>query len=252
MTDTLLSDPPRRPPDLTPGLWLAPGRLLEAPLTAEDFGRLSQLAPTRHYRRGQAIYRAGEATEGLFMVRSGHVKVASPQEGRVLAVVGPDELFGTFACGHPQPAEALALDDAQVMFVSCHAFEAAVARLPRLGVLVAVALAAQVRALQDQLDRAGQSAPLRLARTLLDLTRRFGRAAGPDTEAGLGADWRELALELRQDEIASLAGTSRVSATAALSQWRALGLVQGTRGRYRVRLGGLETLVDLLDQERHG
>ncbi len=69
-----------------------------------------------------------------------------------------------------------------------------------------------------------QPAPSRLASTLLDLARRFGREADDG--------WVEVDLDLRQEDLAALAGTSRVSATQALGAWRALGLVEGTRGRY--------------------
>jgi len=58
-----------------------------------------------------------------------------------------------------------------------------------------------------------------------------------------------LKLDLRHDEIASMANASRVSATQAISAWRAQQLVLGTRGDYRVNVRGLEALVEGLELE---
>ena len=76
---------------------------------------------------------------------------------------------------------------------------------------------------------------VRLAQVMLDLTYRFGQ----ETEAGL----YDLHLELRHEEIASLAHASRVSATQAISAWRVQEIVLGTRGHYRVNVGHLERLM---------
>jgi CRP-like cAMP-binding protein len=71
--------------------------------------------------------------------------------------------------------------------------------------------------------------PFRRYPFLLHLTKRFGKQENCD---------------LNQYELASLVGTSRVSITQQLGMLRELDIVQGTRGRYRVRIGGVkETLV---------
>lgn len=230
-------------PVSSPGVWVARDARWSDALGAADLAPLEALVPARTVARGAAVYRAGDLTEGLYLLCAGHVRIAEPA-GRTLAVAGPDDLFGTFACGGPQPTEAIALGPAQVLFISCEVYEEALRRAPRLGVLVAKALAEQVRDLHEQLRRATRPAPSRLAATLLDLARRFG---APDAGGRL-----DLALDLRQDDLAALAGTSRVSATQALGAWRDLGLVTGTRGRYSVNAAGLEALVDVLEQERLG
>jgi CRP/FNR family transcriptional regulator, cyclic AMP receptor protein len=78
--------------------------------------------------------------------------------------------------------------------------------------------------------------PFRRYPFLLHLTKRFGKQEN--------CDWWLLENHLNQYELASLVGTSRVSITQQLGMLRELDIVQGTRGRYRVRIGGVkETLV---------
>jgi CRP/FNR family transcriptional regulator, cyclic AMP receptor protein len=60
----------------------------------------------------------------------------------------------------------------------------------------------------------------------------------------------ELNLDLRQDELGALAGTTRVSATTALSAWREQGWLEGTRGSYKVHTKALEALVERLETAR--
>lgn len=228
----------------TPTVWLSPNARWQDTLDARDLDALGDLVPPRALARGEHVYRAGEETEGLYLLSFGVVKIVTPVDGRALAVAGPNDLFGTFACRVPQATEAVAVSNARVLFVSCDVYEEALVRSPRLGVLVAKALAEQVRALHGQLERATRPAPSRLASTLLDLARRFGRDAD---------DGRvDLDVDVRQDDLAALAGTSRVSATQALGAWRALGLVEGTRGRYRVNTVGLSALLNVLEEERLG
>jgi CRP/FNR family transcriptional regulator, cyclic AMP receptor protein len=74
------------------------------------------------------------------------------------------------------------------------------------------------------------------------LARRFG------TEITLGIV--ELKLELRQEDLGSLAGTTCVNATSAMSAWREQGLLEGTRGVYHINVHGLEQLVERLEVER--
>jgi CRP/FNR family cyclic AMP-dependent transcriptional regulator len=72
---------------------------------------------------------------------------------------------------------------------------------------------------------------------LLDQAQRFG---APEQEPG----WWRLDTSLRHEEIAWMASATRVAATMALSELRELGLVQGTRGRYRLNLAELAELTD--------
>ena len=76
---------------------------------------------------------------------------------------------------------------------------------------------------------------------MLTLAERFG--------SEVEADWVELKLELKQEELGSLAGTTRVNTTQTLSVWRELGLVEGTRGHYRIQRQKLRQRVARLEEK---
>ncbi len=96
-----------------------------------------------------------------------------------------------------------------------------------------------MQVLEEEAEFASLPVQARLARTLRDLAERLGREVEPGVY--------DLELALRQDEIASLAGATRVSATQALSAWRSMGVVSGTRGAYRIDVNRLTTLMELLE-----
>ncbi len=73
-------------------------------------------------------------------------------------------------------------------------------------------------------------------KTLVEQARRFGKAA----EEG----WFELQTELRHEDIASLVGATRVSVSMTISELRERGLLEGTRGSYRLNVTALESLVE--------
>ncbi len=74
----------------------------------------------------------------------------------------------------------------------------------------------------------------------MDLAGRYGRPA----EEG----WTAFELPVTQEALASLAGLARVTATHILSGFRELGLLEGTRGRYRLRLAELKNHVEGLEE----
>ena len=108
-------------------------------------------------------------------------------------------------------------------------------------VLLSSILATRLQDLQTRLEALDQPVQVRLAQVMLDLARRLGH----ETEPGI----YELHVELRHEEIASLAQASRVSATQAISAWRQREIVVGTRGQYRVNAAALEERIGQLQLE---
>ena len=82
----------------------------------------------------------------------------------------------------------------------------------------------------------------RLGRCLLLLAKRFGT----EIEPGIV----NLNIGLKHDDLASLAATTRVSATQAISIWRVQGLLEGTRGEYQIQMGAFESMIERLEIER--
>src|SRR5262245_47368241 len=86
-------------------------------------GRLAALArgmTVRRFSRGALILRAGDKTDGVYVILSGRAKVLlADEEGRevILAVLGPLEFFGEMGTldDHPRSASVQALGSCEVM-----------------------------------------------------------------------------------------------------------------------------------------
>lgn len=193
------------------------------------------------------MHRRQDPADGLFQVLRGKVKLSVPATSmgeRVIAVAGPGDLFGTSRCsGAPEHAsQAVSLEDGTlVVHLSCAALGDAVRARPEVALALIRALSARIGQLEDQAEHARLPVQARLAHTLLSLARRLGREVTPDVF--------DLPLGLTQDELASLAGAGRIRVTQALSAWRTMGIVSGTRGTYQVDAARLGALLELLESD---
>ena len=221
-----------------------------AGLSNADRQVIGAICPPRRCGRGEYIYRQGEPSGTLYILLEGHVKLSATGRlggERVLSICGPDDFFGeSFLSESPITAsDAVCLSEqALVCPISLNQFLEIVRGRPEVAVLLASILATRVKTLQDRLDAQAQPVQVRLAQVMLDLALRLGKEVSP----GL----YELDVELRHEEIASLAQASRVSATQAISAWRQRELVLGTRGHYRIDVSGLELLIEECQLEALG
>lgn len=108
-------------------------------------------------------------------------------------------------------------------------------RAPTFTLSFAEILAGQLLGCREQLFYAYDPVKQRLVRTLLEQSERFGKP--------LAEGWCDLHTKLRHDELASMVSVTHVSVSSAFAELRERGFVEGSRGRYRVYLPGLQTLL---------
>jgi len=221
-------------------------RLKQIPLFAGlPLDQLSSLAATvqrRRYDRGEIILHQGEPGDSMFVVVSGRVRVytLSP-EGYELSVWLCDEgdFFGEMALlsGEPRSAYVEAMEATEVLILQRHAFREYLLANPRAAVHTIETLSRRLRHTTESAgDLASRSVGQRIARTLIDLARRYGVPEG---------DGIRLDLDLSQEAVATLAGTTRESANRALSQLRDQGIVHVDRVRIRIlRPDALHTMLE--------
>jgi CRP/FNR family transcriptional regulator, cyclic AMP receptor protein len=214
----------------------------------EEMREMGAICPPRPYRKGEFIYRPGDPAESLFIVLEGNVKLSmqgSTGRDRVVAICGPDDFFGeSFLTNNSQQhSEAVCLSDRTVVCpISRSQFLEVSSRVPGVALLFATVLVARVQRLETQLELMASPAQARLGRCLLLLIKRFGTEIKPGI--------LNLNIGLKHEDLASLAATTRVSATQAISVWRAQGLIEGTRGEYQIRIEAFEAQIERLEQER--
>ncbi len=89
-----------------------PSEKLFAGMLANELQALKQAGHVREFRAGETIFKTGDPGDGFYVVASGRVQifaVVGNNEPRILAVIGPDEIFGEMAVIDDAPRSATAL-----------------------------------------------------------------------------------------------------------------------------------------------
>lgn len=186
--------------------------------------------------RGETIFSEGEPGDRLYVIGAGKMKLGRrSNDGRenLLAVLGPAEMFGELSLFDPGPrtATASAVSDAVLYELGHDELIHWLEEHPAVAKHLLEALARRLRRTNEALaDLVFSDVPGRVAKALLDLSRRFGEPT---------ADGLRVAHDLTQEELAQLVGASRETVNKALADFAQRGWVR-REGR----------AVVLLDTER--
>jgi CRP-like cAMP-binding protein len=218
------SRPPADPGALRTALEAVP---LFRDLGPDDLGTLAASVRTRRYRRGEVIFHQGDPGDALHIILSGRVKISSPSDTGVeaiLATLRPGEFFGALALldGAPRSASATAVDATETLILPRERFRQLVNDVPAIRDHVFAELAHELRRLTNHveelhfLDIAGRLAA-RLAR--------LAQEQGTRNEAG------EIRLDgpITQGELAAMVGSTRQSVNKLLGYFIDDGLVRMER-----------------------
>ena len=186
--------------------------------------------------RGETLFHEGEDGDRFFIVLTGKMKLGRVSiDGRenLIAILGPGEMIGELTLFDPGPrtATAVAVSATELAALAHAELIAWVERNPKVAKHLLAALARRLRRTTDSLaDLVFSDVPGRVAKTLLDLARRFGEQRGALVHVGH---------DLTQEELAQLVGASRETVNKALADF-------SSRGWIRVEQRG----VDLIDLDR--
>ena len=192
---------------------------------------LAALGQDAEYRPGMVLCAEGDAATDVFILLDGWVKVLSvTSDGRenVLALLGGGDIAGETAgeTSGRRNATMRAIGTVHALIVDHGRLSSYLDSYPGAGRAYRRMMTQRWSEAGLMLRRrAGTSGAQRLAGLLLDLAGRHGSRVG-------GAI--EVALPLSQEELASLAGTSRATVTRALSNWRKRGFIR--TGQRRVTI----------------
>jgi CRP/FNR family cyclic AMP-dependent transcriptional regulator len=185
--------------------------------------RLAEYAVPGHHPKGTILFGEGQASRGVFILHSGHVKLfTSSADGRsfILRFAAPGEILGLAGTLSGQPYEtwAEATQPTQTGFVEREHFVSCMRRDAELAVHVAMNLGESYGSAIARVRAFGlsRSATQKLAVFLLDWcgnNRPFDDAAGT-------------ACTLTHEEIAQVIGVSRETITRLLSRFKKKGLIR--------------------------
>ncbi|MBC6612534.1 response regulator [Hymenobacter sp. BT507] len=194
---------------------------------AKTVGNLESLSADRRVhtvRRKQDIYVEGDEPIRLYFLKAGRVKtVKTTSAGKELitGLYNPGEFFGylSLLTQTPYDDSAVALDDAELVYIPKHDFLQLLTRNAEVGQQFIRLLAGRVSEREQQLlDMAYNSIRRRVADTLLRL-----HEDNPNT-----------LIQLSRDDMAAMVGTATESLIRTLSEFRQSGYVDLTPQGIRV------------------
>ena len=213
-----------------------PGSFL-AGLDPDARGELLARGAARRYRTGMILFREGERSDHVVLLRSGRVKVSSytPAGGEVvLALRGPGDILGEYSAldRRPRSATVTAVEPTEGHVIPGPAFSDYLDQQPTIATELLRGVLSQLRdSDRKRIEFGALDAAGRLASRLLELGARYGSVG----ERGL-----EISLPLTQEELAAWIGASREAVAKALRTLRDQGVIE--TGRKHVTILDLDAL----------
>ena len=187
-------------------------------LPASKRAPLVKLAQEKRYAKGETIFREGQPSDFVWIVKAGRVhlmRFLPDGKASTTCVMAPGELFCCLPAmdRRPYPADAVAADNSVVVRIPMPAFHQAMGESPGFRQEAICLFCDRLR----QVEGAGcmmlEPVERRLARVLLTLSKKFGAT-----------------IPLTRLELAELAGTTNETVIRTLSRFRRDGLIRSTRG----------------------
>ena len=188
-------------------------------LSTTEQMRLTQVAREKHYAKGETIFRAGEPSDAVWVVKRGRVhlmKFLADGKASTTCVMTSGE---TFCClpaldRKSYPTDAIAAEDSVVVRIPTEAFHQAMNRSPTFTQETLCLFCDRLRQVEHRSCMVYEPAEARLAQVLLTLTKKFGAT-----------------IPLTRQELAEIAGTTHETAIRTLSRFGKQGLIRSSRGK---------------------
>jgi CRP/FNR family cyclic AMP-dependent transcriptional regulator len=172
------------------------------------------------FEKNQHIFEQGDVADAVFYIQKGNVKLTVLSEHGKEAVVGilePGQFFGEGCLnGHPlRIATTTAMEECLITSITKEAMTAALHSEPKFSELfMAYLLTRNSRVEEDLIDQLFNSSEKRLARLLL-LLAHFGKEGRP----------QPILLDMSQETLAEMIGTTRSRVSYFMNKFRKLGLI---------------------------
>lgn len=192
-------------------------------LPAAERQRLAAVSRETPYGKGETIFRAGEPSEAVCVVKTGRVHLMTFLESgqaSTTCVMAPGEMFCCLPAldGKPYPVDAVAAADSVVVRIPTSAFHELMARNPAFLRDSLCLLCDRLRQVEHKSCSMFDDTQRRLARALVDLSKKFGAT-----------------IPLTKQELAELAGTTVETTIRLLSALTKQGVLVSARGSTTIK-----------------
>jgi len=201
-------------------------------LSEEELKELEPYLVQTAYKKKDDIFNEGDPPEWFYIVSKGKVKVTKlSHEGKeiILEIISPFDIFGGVAVlrNFPYPANAVAMEESEVIKISRKNLMRLVDRFPNLMYCIALQLGDRMKSSYDSLKNiALERVEARIAALLLKLSNKVG----VETKEGVLIDMR-----LTKQDVADMVGTTVETSIRTFSKFKKQGFVKDTNGKIIIK-----------------
>lgn len=183
-------------------------------------------------KKKDVIFSEGDPSEWFYIVLNGKVKITKlSQEGKeiILEIIAPTDFFGGLAVikGFPYPANAIAMEDTELLKISRSNLMRILDRFPGLMYCMALQLGDRMKESHETLKNiALERVEARIAALLLKLADKTGKKI----EGGVLID-----MKLTKQDIAEMVGTTVETSIRTMSKFKKLGMVSDREGKIIIK-----------------
>ncbi len=201
-------------------------------LSETELKELGSYLVEETYKKKERIFSEGDSPEWFYIVSRGKVKITKiSHDGKelILEIISPPDIFGGVAVlrNFPYPANAIAMEDSEVLKISRKNLMRLVDRFPNLMYCIAMQLGERMKSSYDSLKNiALERVEARIAALLLKLSSKVG----VETDKGTLIDMR-----LTKQDVADMVGTTVETSIRTFSKFKKEGLVSDTDGKIVIK-----------------
>ncbi len=201
-------------------------------LSDDDLKELDSYLVRTSFKKKEDIFSEGDQPEWFYIVSKGKVKITKlSHDGKeiILELISPPDIFGGVAVlrNFPYPANAVAMEDSEVIKISRKNLLRLVDRFPNLMYCIALQLGDRMKSSYDSLKNiALERVEARIAALLLKLAGKVG----VQSKEGLLIDMR-----LTKQDVADMVGTTVETSIRTFSKFKKQGLVADRDGKIIIK-----------------
>lgn len=201
-------------------------------LNSSDMEEVKPYLIPAKFKKKEAIFSEGDPSGWLYVVTKGKVKITKlSQSGReiILEIISPMDFFGGVAVmrGFPYPANAVAMDDAEVLKISRSNLMRILDRFPNLMYCMAMNIGDRIKGSHEALKNiAVEKVESRIASLLIKLADK----TGSKTDNSVTID-----MKLTKQDIAEMVGTTVETSIRTMSKFKKLGIVSEKGGKITIK-----------------
>lgn len=201
-------------------------------LGAADAAEVRPYLMHAKFKKKEVIFSEGDPSEWLYIVTKGKVKITKLSSGGreiILEIISPMDFFGGVAVirGFPYPANAVAMEDSEVLKISRTDLMRVLDRFPNLMYCMAMNMGDRIKGSHEALKNiAVEKVESRIASLLIKLADKTGIKMN---------DAVTIDMKLTKQDLAEMVGTTVETSIRTMSKFKKLGVVAEKAGKIVIK-----------------